>query len=426
MIEQFYDLRPEVLALDRKALDLCRAQFAHVEEIRDYNQLKMLRAFTDCGVEARHFWGSSGYGVWDDSRNKLEEVFARCMGAEAALVRPQFMSGTHTLTVALFGLLRTGDTLLAATGRPYDTLEGVIGIGDAGKGCGTLREFGVNYDECPLLPDFTPDYDLIAEKAKTATVVHIQRSRGYTQRNAFDLATIQKVADTARKANPNAVIFVDNCYGEFTQTAEPVAFGADIMAGSFIKNPGGGIAPTGGYIAGKEELVHAAADYLTAPGLGDELGSYAAGYRLFFQGFFMAPHVTAQAIKGAVFAAAVFEKMGFKVSPAVQDPRVDLIQTIYLENEQNMCLFCQGIQSFSPVDAHVTPIPDDMPGYADKIIMAAGDFVQGSSIELSADGPIRDPYMIYLQGGIVFEHNVLAILSAAQYIAEHREGAAHD
>ena len=196
MIEQFYDLRPEVLALDRKALDLCRAQFAHVEEIRDYNQLKMLRAFTDCGVEARHFWGSSGYGVWDDSRNKLEEVFARCMGAEAALVRPQFMSGTHTLTVALFGLLRTGDTLLAATGRPYDTLEGVIGIGSAGKGCGTLREFGVNYDECPLLPDFTPDYDLIAEKAKTATVVHIQRSRGYTQRNAFDLATIQKVADT--------------------------------------------------------------------------------------------------------------------------------------------------------------------------------------------------------------------------------------
>ena len=218
MIEQFYDLRPEVLALDRKALDLCRAQFAHVEEIRDYNQLKMLRAFTDCGVEARHFWGSSGYGVWDDSRNKLEEVFARCMGAEAALVRPQFMSGTHTLTVALFGLLRTVDTLLAATGRPYDTLEGVIGIGEAGKGCGTLREFGVNYDECPLLPDFTPDYDLIAEKARTATVVHIQRSRGYTQRNAFDLATIQKVADTARKANPNAVIFVDNCYGEFTQT----------------------------------------------------------------------------------------------------------------------------------------------------------------------------------------------------------------
>ena len=228
------------------------------------------------------------------------------------------------------------------------------------------------------------------------------------------------------KVSPKTICFVDNCYGEFAAEREPIEAGADIIAGSLIKNPGGGIAPTGGYIAGKAELVEAAADYLTAPGLGDELGSYAAGYRLFFQGFFMAPHVTAQAIKGAVFAAAVFEKMGFRVSPAVTTPRVDLIQTIYLENEQNMCLFCQGIQGFSPVDAHVTPIPDDMPGYADKIIMAAGDFVQGSSIELSADGPIRDPYMIYLQGGIVFEHNVLAILSAAQYIAEHREGAAHD
>ena len=249
MIEEFFDLKPEVLALDKQALELCKDQFAHVEEIRDYNQLKMLKAFTGCGVEARHFWGSSGYGVWDDSRNKLEEVFARCMGAEAALVRPQFMSGTHTLAVALFGLLRPGDTLLAATGRPYDTLEGVIGIGEAGKGCGTLREFGVLYDECPLKEDFTPDYEAIARQAKNATVVHIQRSRGYTQRNAFDLATIQKVAEIARKANPNAVIFVDNCYGEFTQKQEPLEVGADLIAGSFIKNPGGGITPTGGYIA---------------------------------------------------------------------------------------------------------------------------------------------------------------------------------
>jgi len=310
MIEQFYDLRPEVLALDRKALDLCRAQFAHVEEIRDYNQLKMLRAFTDCGVEARHFWGSSGYGVWDDSRNKLEEVFARCMGAEAALVRPQFMSGTHTLTVALFGLLRTGDTLLAATGRPYDTLEGVIGIGDAGKGCGTLREFGVNYDECPLLPDFTPDYDLIAEKARTATVVHIQRSRGYTQRNAFDLATIQKVADTARKANPNAVIFVDNCYGEFTQTAEPVAFGADIMAGSFIKNPGGGITPTGGYIAGRKDLVEKCSHRFTAPGIGGDLGCTQDSLRDTFLGFYYAPGVVCEALKTAIYAQCLLEPAG--------------------------------------------------------------------------------------------------------------------
>ena len=265
MIEQFYDLKPQVLELDRKTLELCRDQFAHLEEIRDYNQLKMLRAFTDCGVEARHFLGSTGYGVWDDSRNKLEEVFSRCMGAEDALVRPQFMSGTHTLTVALFGLLRAGDTLLAATGRPYDTLEGVIGIGEAGKGCGTLQEYGIHYDEVPLLPDFTPDYAAIAEHAKTATVVHIQRSRGYTQRNAFDLDTIQKVADTARKANPDVVIFVDNCYGEFTQIREPLSAGADVIAGSFIKNPGGGITPTGGYIAGRRDLVEGAAMRLSNP-----------------------------------------------------------------------------------------------------------------------------------------------------------------
>ena len=325
MIEQFYDLRPEVLALDRKALSLCREQFAHVEEIRDYTQLKMLRAFTDSGVEARHFWGSSGYGVWDDSRNKLEEVFARCMGAEAALVRPQFMSGTHTLTVALFGLLRTGDTLLAATGRPYDTLEGVIGIGEAGKGCGTLREYGVRYDECPLLPDFTPDYDLIAEKAKTATVVHIQRSRGYTQRNAFDLDTIRKVADIARKANPNAVIFVDNCYGEFTQTAEPVAFGADIMAGSFIKNPGGGITPTGGYIAGSRDLVEKCSHRFTAPGIGGDLGCTQDSLRDTFLGFYYAPGVVCEALKTAIYAQCLLELAGVSPVPRYTADHNDIV-----------------------------------------------------------------------------------------------------
>ena len=243
MIEQFYDIKPQVLALDEKAMQLCAEQFAATERIRDYNQLKMLRAFTDCGVEARHFWGSSGYGVWDDSRNKLEEVFSKAMGAEDALVRPQFMSGTHTIAVALFGLLRPGDTLLAATGRPYDTLEGVIGLGEAGKGCGTLREFGVLYDEVPLTADRMPDYDGIAKKAPAAKVLHIQRSRGYTQRNAFSLETIEKVIRTARAVNPDIIVFVDNCYGEFTQTREPLAVGADVMAGSFIKNPGGGITP---------------------------------------------------------------------------------------------------------------------------------------------------------------------------------------
>ena len=414
MIEQFYDLRPEVLALDRKALDLCRAQFAHVEEIRDYNQLKMLRAFTDCGVEARHFWGSSGYGVWDDSRNKLEEVFARCMGAEAALVRPQFMSGTHTLTVALFGLLRTGDTLLAATGRPYDTLEGVIGIGDAGKGCGTLREFGVNYDECPLLPDFTPDYDLIAEKARTATVVHIQRSRGYTQRNAFDLATIQKVADTARKANPNAVIFVDNCYGEFVETLEPTQAGADLVVGSLIKNPGGGLAPTGGYIAGRRNLVEGAAMRLSTPGIGKECGSTFGANRSLYQGLFLAPHTTAQAVKTAVFAARMMELLGYRTEPTSDTVRHDIIQMIHFGAPEPLKKFCKGIQFGAPVDSFVTPEPWDMPGYDCPVIMAAGAFIQGASIELSCDAPMREPYTAYLQGGLTYESGKAGVLLAVE------------
>ena len=416
MIEQFYDLRPEVLALDRKALDLCRAQFAHVEEIRDYNQLKMLRAFTDCGVEARHFWGSSGYGVWDDSRNKLEEVFARCMGAEAALVRPQFMSGTHTLTVALFGLLRTGDTLLAATGRPYDTLEGVIGIGDAGKGCGTLQEYGIHYDEVPLLPDFTPDYAAIAEHAKTATVVHIQRSRGYTQRNAFDLDTIQKVADIARKANPDVVIFVDNCYGEFTQIREPLSAGADVIAGSFIKNPGGGIAPTGGYIAGKKELVEMCAYRLTTPGTGKEIGATLNANRELFMGAYHAPHVTGEALKTAVFASALFEILGYETSPKYNDARGDIIQLIMLGNAEKVCRFCEGVQSGSAVDSFVSPIPSDMPGYESQVVMAAGAFTLGSSIELSADAPLREPYAVWMQGSLNFHSGKLGVMLAASKI----------
>ena len=414
MIEQFYDLRPEVLALDRKALDLCRAQFAHVEEIRDYNQLKMLRAFTDCGVEARHFWGSSGYGVWDDSRNKLEEVFARCMGAEAALVRPQFMSGTHTLTVALFGLLRTGDTLLAATGRPYDTLEGVIGIGDAGKGCGTLREFGVNYDECPLLPDFTPDYDLIAEKARTATVVHIQRSRGYLQRNAFDLDTIQKIADTARAANPEIIIFVDNCYGEFTQMKEPCQAGADLVVGSLIKNPGGGIAPTGGYIAGKADLVEKCANRLTCPGVGRELGCPLDVMREMFLGLYYAPGVTCEALKTAMYAQCLLELLGKAPVPRYNQEHNDIVTCFDAGSAEALVSFCQGIQAGSPVDSYVSPEPYAMPGYEDEVVMAAGAFTLGSSIELSCDGPLRAPYTCYLQGGLNFAASRAGVLMAVQ------------
>lgn len=409
----------------KQAMTACAAQFERIDTICLHNTQKVLQAYKDCQISSYQFAGTSGYGYSDMGREKLDEVFAHVFKAEKALVRPHFVSGTHALATVLCAILQHGDTMVSLIGAPYDTMQSVIGY--AHETPHSLKEKGVLYEEVPL-KDNAYDLEGIRETAaaKQPKLVLIQRSRGYSTRASLKISDIREIIQTVKAVSPQTICFVDNCYGEFAAEEEPIEAGADIIAGSLIKNPGGGIAPTGGYIAGREDLVSAAADYLTAPGLGDELGSYAAGYRLFFQGFFMAPHVTAQAIKGAVFAAAVFSQLGFNVSPLPEEERYDLIQTIYLENEQNMCLFCQGIQSFSPVDAHVTPIPDDMPGYADKIIMAAGDFVQGSSIELSADGPIREPYMIYLQGGIVFEHNVLAVLSAAKFISDHAKGDMHD
>ena len=412
----------EFLSIDlehirKQAMAACAAQFERIDAICLHNTQKVLQAYRECQISSYQFAGTSGYGYSDMGREKLDEVFAHVFKAEKALVRPHFVSGTHALATVLCALLQHGDTMISLIGAPYDTMQSVIGY--ANETPHSLKEKGVIYDEVPL-KDNAYDLDGIREKVGAAQpkLVLIQRSRGYSTRASLKISDIREIIQTVKAISPQTICFVDNCYGEFAAEEEPIEAGADIIAGSLIKNPGGGIAPTGGYIAGREDLVSAAADYLTAPGLGDELGSYAAGYRLFFQGFFMAPHVTAQAIKGAVFAAAVFAQLGFKVSPLPEEERYDLIQ--------NMCLFCQGIQSFSPVDAHVTPIPDDMPGYADKIIMAAGDFVQGSSIELSADGPIREPYMIYLQGGIVFEHNVLAVMSAAKYISDHAEGERND
>lgn len=411
----------DIETIRKNAMAACADQFERIDTICLHNTEKVLQAYKAAQISSYQFAGTSGYGYSDMGREKLDEVFARVFKAEKAIVRPHFVSGTHALATVLLALLQKGDLMMSLIGAPYDTMQGVIGY--AHETPHSLKEKGVYYDEVPL-KDNAYDLEGIREavQKKQPKLVLIQRSRGYSTRASLKISDIRTIIQTVKAVSPQTICFVDNCYGEFAAEEEPIEAGADIIAGSLIKNPGGGIAPTGGYIAGKEELVHAAADYLTAPGLGDELGSYAAGYRLFFQGFFMAPHVTAQAIKGAIFAAAVFSQLGFNVSPQPDEARYDLIQTIYLENEKNMCLFCQGIQSYSPVDAHVTPIPDDMPGYADKIIMAAGDFVQGSSIELSADGPIRDPYMIYLQGGIVFEHNVLAILSAAKYISDHAKG----
>ena len=423
ILNHFFDYKPEVLALDEKAMEMCQPYFRQMEEIRDFNQLKMLKAFADTQMSSTDMLGTTGYGLWDTGRAKLEQIFAQVMGAEDALVRSQFQSGTHTLAVALFGLLRAGDTLLAATGRPYDTLEGVIGLDGKGKGTGTLMDYGVNYDEAPLKADFTPDYDLIAKKAPGAKVCHIQRSRGYLQRNAFDLATIRKIADTARAANPEIIIFVDNCYGEFTQTQEPCQVGADIAVGSLIKNPGGGIAPTGGYIVGREELVEAAAMRLTCPGIGRECGCSQDVNRLLYQGFFMAPHVTAQALKTAVFCAGAMEAKGYETSPSVTDKRGDIVQTVKFGRPEPMRAFCRGVQMGAPVDSYVTPEPWDMPGYEDQVIMAAGAFVQGASIELSADGPMRDPYMAYLQGGITYESGKLGILLALEQLGKIEEKA---
>lgn len=414
----------DIEAIRQEAMAVCRAQFERIDTICLHNTEKVLEAYKAESISSYQFAGTTGYGYSDMGREKLDAVFARVFKAEKALVRPHFVSGTHTLATVLCALLQKDDVMMSLAGAPYDTMQSVIGYAHATPH--SLKEKGVRYEEVPL-KDNAVDFAGIrqAVQQKQPRLVLIQRSRGYSTRASLRMETIRKIIAEVKDVSPKTICFVDNCYGEFAEEQEPIEVGADIIAGSLIKNPGGGLAPTGGYIAGRKELVEAAADYLTAPGLGDELGSYAAGYRLFFQGFFMAPHVTAQAIKGAVFAAAVFRQLGFDVSPQPEDIRYDLIQTIYLQNEKNMCLFCQGIQSFSPVDAHVMPIPDDMPGYADKIIMAAGAFVQGSSIELSADGPIRDPYMIYLQGGIVFEHNVLAVLRAASYILEHQKGECH-
>ena len=397
MLNHFFDYKPEVLALDKKAMELCQPYFHHMEEIRDYNQLKMLKAFADTQMSSTDMLGTTGYGLWDTGRAKLEQIFAEVMGAEDALVRSQFQSGTHTLAVALFGLLRAGDTLLAATGRPYDTLEGVIGLDGKGKGTGTLMDYGIRYDEVPLKADFTPDYALIAQKAPGAKVCHIQRSRGYLQRNAFDLDTIQKIADTARAANPEIIIFVDNCYGEFTQMKEPCQAGADLVVGSLIKNPGGGIAPTGGYIAGRKDL-----------------GCTLETPRDMYLGFYYAPGVVCEAIKTAIYAQCLLELVGKKPIPRYCEDHNDIVTCFDADTADALIGFCRGIQAASPVDSYAAPEPSPEPGYTDEVIMASGSFTQGSTIELSCDGPLREPYTCYLQGGLNFAASRAGVLLAVQ------------
>ena len=388
MLNHFFNYKPEVLALDEKAMELCQPYFRHMEEIRDFNQLKMLKAFADTQMSSTDMLGTTGYGLWDTGRAKLEQIFAEVMGAEDALVRSQFQSGTHTLAVALFGLLRAGDTLLAATGRPYDTLEGVIGLDGKGKGTGTLMDYGIRYDEAPLKADFTPDYDLIAQKAPGAKVCHIQRSRGYLQRNAFDLETIRKIADTARAANPDIIIFVDNCYGEFTQTQEPCQMGAD--------------------------LVELCAYRLNAPGLGKDLGCTLETPRDMYLGFYYAPGVVCEAIKTAIYAQCMLELLGKNPVPRYCDDHNDIVTCFDAGTADALIGFCQGIQAASPVDSYAAPEPSPEPGYTDEVVMASGSFTQGSTIELSCDGPLREPYTCYLQGGLNFAASRAGVLLAIQ------------
>ncbi len=411
----------DLATLKEEALKIAEPQFKKFEETALFNTKKVLEAFKECQLSDYHFNGSSGYGYNDSGREKLDEVFAHVFKGEKALVRAHFVSGTHALAstlIALMGSGQHGKTFVSAIGAPYDTMQSVIGATRHVEA--SLVDSGFTYREVPLKNN-SYDLDAIGKAVDEDTrVVLIQRSRGYSTREPLSVDDIGTIVKVVKEANPKTICFVDNCYGEFTETREPLEAGADIMAGSLIKNAGGGIAPTGGYVVGRADLVDTVSFRLTAPGLGDHMGSYAPGYRLFFQGLFLAPHVVLQALKGAVYTAAVGQLLGYDVFPAVDADRHDLIQALNLHNADEMEQFCRGMQAYSPVDAHVRPVPGDMPGYADQIIMAGGTFVQGSSIELSADGPVRPPYTIFMQGGLVFEHSMLGILGAAEEILTHR------
>ncbi len=412
------EIRPEVYDLAEKAMARLHPVFEKIDAIAMRNTQKVMAAFQDNKVSEACFAGTTGYGYDDLGREVLDKIYAQIFGTEAALVRISFVNGTHALTAAMFAVVKPGDTILSVTGTPYDTLRNAIGI--SGNYHGSLKFYGVDYAEVDLTENGDPDYEAIEKASADSAVaaVMIQRSRGYGERKALSVEEIGRICDTVKKVNPNANIMVDNCYGEFTDLIEPTEVGADIMAGSLIKNPGGGLAPTGGYIVGKAELVERAAMRLTTPGIGGECGSTLGNNRLLFQGLFLAPHTVAQALKTAAFCAAMMDELGVESSPAFDAERSDIIQMIKLGSAEKMKRFCLGIQSGAPVDSYVTPEPWPMPGYDCPVIMAAGAFIQGSSIELSADGPIREPYTVYMQGGLTFESGRLGIMMAVSAMLE--------
>lgn len=406
-------LSEKVLALAAEAQSGLTEQFARIDAIAEENTRKVLAAFQNHRVAESYFAGTTGYGYDDQGRDELDKIYAEIFGTEEALVRIQFVNGTHAITCALFGAVMPGDTLVYAVGAPYDTLQSVIGT--TGDARGTLLDYGIKYKEVGL-KDNAPDKEALAEAVRDPSVkaVVIQRSKGYSTRATLSVAEIGELAKLVKDNNPNAAVLVDNCYGEFVETLEPTQVGADLVVGSLIKNPGGGLAPTGGYIAGRADLVQAAAQRLTVPGIGGECGCTMGNNRALYQGLFMAPHVVAQAVKTAVFAAKLMELLGYETEPKSDQVRHDIIQMISLNTPEAVCKFCRGIQSGSPVDSYVTPEPWAMPGYDDQVIMAAGAFIQGASIELSADAPMRPPYTVYLQGGLTYESGKTGILLAAE------------
>ncbi len=408
-MKEFFNISTETLALADKVEKSLEKKFKEIDKITQYNQNKVLKAFIDNQVSEACFSTTYGYGYSDKGRDTLEAVFAQIMGCEDAIIRHAFVSGTHTISVALFGLLRPNDTLLSVAGMPYDTLRGVIGITETK---GSLKEFGVNYDQIDLTPDGTVDYSALEDRLKKefVKIAYIQRSRGYETRPSLTIAEIEKITSLVKRVSPETIVMVDNCYGEYVEYDEPTDVGADIIMGSLIKNPGGGIAPTGGYIAGKRELVELCAARLTAPGIGKEIGASLGNNRELFLGVFSAPHVVGEALKTAVFASALFEELGYTVTPKSDEKRTDIIQTVILNSAENLVSFCQGLQKGMPVEAFVCPEPWDMPGYTDPVIMSCGAFTAGATIELSADGPLRPPYAAWMQGGLNYHSAKTGIL----------------
>lgn len=428
MLQQTKDYLMNEYKIQKSILDFCikiekdlKNQFYKIDEVSEFNQLKVLKAMQKSGLSDRHFSVSTGYGYGDIGREAIETIYSHVFKTEDSLVRPQIISGTHALSLCLFGILRPGDEILSITGKPYDTLENVIGINDIENGQGSLRDYKVTYKQINLLDDGEVDINnvmkTISEKTK---LIFIQRSTGYGWRKAFTISKIKKIVDIIKSKFPSLIIMVDNCYGEFIENMEPTEVGVDIIAGSLIKNPGGGLAPTGGYVAGRKDLVDLAANRLAAPGLGKEGGATLGINRLYFQGLFLAPHIVSEALKVATFGAKIFEELGYEVCPKPDDERSDIIQGIKLGTPENVITFCNAIQGAAPVDSFVSPEPWDMPGYHDPVIMAAGAFIQGSSIELSADAPIKEPYIAYLQGGLTFEHGKIALYIALQRLVENK------